>query len=78
MLEVMAENSSNLNVNFVYPDMDPPIYLCLKIYPDSTALCKCFCEMGANLETKASCQVYTGKKSEHGREPKPEEVPVLM
>ncbi|KAF2799768.1 hypothetical protein K505DRAFT_370800 [Melanomma pulvis-pyrius CBS 109.77] len=58
LLDAFMHNPVEPDVNFVYPDLDPPLILSMELYPESAAIAKRMCDMGCNIEKEVTCEIY--------------------
>ena len=64
LLDAFMQNPVKPDVNFVYPDMDPPLYLSLQLYPESAAIAKRMCDIGCDIEREITCDTYDDEMQE--------------
>jgi ankyrin repeat protein len=64
LLDTFVQNPVKPDVNFVYPDIDPPLILSLQLYPESAAIAKRMCDLGCNIEKEVTCEIYDDEMQE--------------
>lgn len=64
LLDAFMQNPVKPDVNFVYPDMDPPLILSLQLYPESAAIAKRMCDIGCSIEKEMTCEMYDDEMQE--------------
>lgn len=65
IIDAMMKNEAAIpDVNLIYPGMDPPIFLVLQVYPQTSEITKRLCEIGCNLEAQVQCQAYGDEDQE--------------